>query len=73
MLELRIYRAVSGRGDRLLARFEEDTLRLFSEHDFRVLAFGRDREDRDRICYVLGWSSRDEMNVQSKCGTSPWS
>jgi hypothetical protein len=61
VLEWRHYEAVPGRRDALLARFRDGTLALFADHGFRVLAFGVDVEDENSLCYLLAWSSEEEM------------
>jgi hypothetical protein len=61
VLEWRHYEAVPGQRDALLARFRDGTLALFADHGFRVLAFGIDVEDENSLCYLLAWSSEEEM------------
>ena len=60
--ELRIYRCVPGRQRALLARFENETLRLWQKHGIRQAGFwttlvGRSSQE---ITYMLAWDSLAE-------------
>ncbi|WP_329445691.1 NIPSNAP family protein [Streptomyces canus] len=51
--ELREYLAAPGRGDALHRRFAQSTFPLFDRHGLEVTGFWTDREDPDRIVYLL--------------------
>jgi hypothetical protein len=57
--ELRVYRSVPGRLPALLARFQNDTLRIWEKHGIRQAGFwstlvGESNQD---ITYMLAWDS----------------
>jgi hypothetical protein len=53
--ELREYVAVPGRVEALHTRFAEHTLALFARHGLDVVGFWSDREDGDRLVYLLAF------------------
>jgi hypothetical protein len=60
--ELRIYRCVPGRMRALLARFENETLRIWKKHGIRQAGFwttliGKSSQE---ITYILAWDSMAE-------------
>jgi hypothetical protein len=57
--ELRVYRSVPGRLPALLARFQNDTLRIWEKHGIHEAGFwttlvGKSNQD---ITYMLAWDS----------------
>jgi NIPSNAP len=60
--ELRIYRCISGRRPALLARFENETLRIWEKHGIRQAGFwttlvGKSNQE---LTYMLAWDSMSE-------------
>ncbi|MGI8393171.1 NIPSNAP family protein [Leucobacter sp. W1038] len=51
--ELRVYQAVSGRMNDLLARFRDHTLALFEDHGIENVGYWIDNDDADRLIYLL--------------------
>jgi hypothetical protein len=60
--ELRIYRAVPGRLPELVARFQNQTLRLWEKHGIRQAGFWTTLvgESNQQLTYMLAWESLAE-------------
>jgi hypothetical protein len=61
IIELRHYTAVSGRGDAVLRRLQQQTFPLCDALGMRLVAWGRDGDDPDLLLYALAWNDADEM------------
>ncbi|HEV2954600.1 MAG TPA: NIPSNAP family protein [Xanthobacteraceae bacterium] len=64
--ELRIYRCVPGRQSALLARFKNETLRIWEKHGIRQAGFwttliGKSNQE---ITYMLAWDSLAERETR---------
>ena len=57
--ELRIYRAVPGRLQALISRFQNHTVRIWGKHDIRQAGFWTTLvgESDQRLIYMLIWNS----------------
>ncbi len=58
-LELRDYKAPPGSVDKLHRRFEDHALALFDRHGIALVGFWVPEEDKDRIIYLVRFSSDD--------------
>lgn len=60
--ELRIYRAVPGRLPALIARFRDDTVRIWEKHGIRQAGFWTTvvGESNQNLTYLLAWDSLAE-------------
>lgn len=64
--ELRIYTATPGNLDNLHARFRDHTIRIFSNHDMKVVGFWSplsEEEADDTLIYVLEHASQEAANA----------
>lgn len=64
--ELRIYTATPGNLDNLHARFRDHTIRIFGNHDMKVVGFWsplNEEEADDTLIYVLEHASQEAANA----------
>lgn len=61
--ELREYAAASGSAEALHARFADHTLDLFARHGMEVVGFWADRDDHDRVLYLLRFADEEAQRT----------
>jgi hypothetical protein len=64
--ELRIYRTLPGRLPKLLARFQNDALRIWEKHGIRQAGFWTTLvgESNNELTYLLAWESLAEREAK---------
>jgi hypothetical protein len=59
--ELRHYLIVPGKGEAILNRFKDHTLKIFDRLGFKVCDFWVEANDSGNLWYVLEWQSAEQM------------
>lgn len=53
MFELRTYTATEGNREALSARFRDETIALFTEHNITTIGFWLDAQDQNKLHYLV--------------------